>query len=187
MTERQPLDIIRERVAIGNRFDLVTGNVPLQGEGEMTRIMFNIPSSARSELVITPEQNQILQYRISQIRRWLGENGLPGNLHPDFEESIAPKGMEKMRWYLGNPYDILAYDPPEDPALMLITNDENADTYIEIGHTGHYGLAVHLSNNGDNYYSGVRPLEEMTDEEYVVIRQCLDQFLQTPKSLIPSH
>lgn len=157
MPERDPIDILRDRVAMGNWQELLKGDASLPGERKLNRKLFNI-ASPRTESVIDTLQTQTLLIRITQIRTWLLENGQLGTEHPDYqywinEEMDTPEVIADMAFLQKPPYEAYAYRNAHDQdesftilheALELTAEDNSKDTRIvaKFGHVGYYELRV---------------------------------------------
>lgn len=200
----QVLSSIRDKLKRGGILKTLSirGN-ELSPEEEFIRAI-KPTSVARSELTVNPGEVKLLDKRVNEIRSWVLAHGERKELLTDPEEKDLIKVRAKAIGldlrdldfsqnsgelvcfeYNAGSYSALAdvenLGDNDNALLFLIVGEDKNEMEISFDFQNHFSLEIFFEDpeNQDRslrYNSSVKPLDEMTPEEYRIIQHYLGEY-----------
>lgn len=158
-------------------------------EERLIKIIYNLPTSGKSDYFAGYDQQLSLLNDIDQTRQLILRRGRPWSEHPDYSDVIAADPSLESRfqaryWHnIGSFYastDLqLVYERLEIGSTLVTIDDVQRGVDVDIAFDPQplFSLQIYYHRDGGYYSSGVSPFENMTDQEYRIIRYYLEEYL----------
>lgn len=150
-------------------------------------------NAARSELAIGESEPALLDARVNQVRDFLSINGKSFKEYSEkeYQEWIdaglrSPEDCDLSLWYETDLFEVVMdTDRPtadRGDKLWVTRSDDKTYMQIEFSFDDDFKLFIEFKDPEQRgvdvvYSTSVRPLNEMTPEEYEIIAYCLDEFI----------
>lgn len=178
------LDAIRGRVGRGDMVRILSTDAVPTPEDQIRRLIGNKPTSvARSEILVSPAEIEVIQSKVGFIRQWLLLNGELGNREDGSSYRFHKTGMFEEVWT--DESGVLGPEDPKPSKVALIIEDTGKgikEAIVFFGFEDDFRLEVTFvdkddpTKKGGIYDSARGPLQEMTEEESRIIRYYLDLY-----------